>query len=172
MDDAGTPGSRATTDTALAIVTAARKLVTLPDLASVLDGTITGHPAYVKGLADDQQNQAAVIGKPAPDWEFADLAGQRHSLKELHGKVVVLDFWYRGCGWCMRAMPQVKQLSADYAGKPVAIFGVNTDKDPKNAQVVADYIFSLPCPTLLTGIPIRRDKRLSLSDIMCMDFRR
>lgn len=152
MDTAATPGSAATTDAALAIVATARKQVTLPELTSVLDATIAGHPEYVKEMTQDQQNQAAVIGKPAPDWEFADLAGQRHSLKELRGKVVVLDFWYRGCGWCMRAMPQVKQLSADYAGKPVAIFGVNTDKDPKDAQVVADY-FSLPYPTLLTGSP-------------------
>ena len=37
------------------------------------------------------------------------------------GKVVVLDFWYRGCGWCIRAMPQMKQLADDFSETPDAV---------------------------------------------------
>ena len=47
----------------------------------------------------------------------------------------------------MRAMPQVKQLSQDFQSRPVAVFGMNTDSDAKDAQFVVDT-FALSYPTL------------------------
>jgi thiol-disulfide isomerase/thioredoxin len=52
----------------------------------------------------------------------------------------VLDFWYRGCGWCMRAMPQVNQLNGDFKDKPVAVIGLNTDRDVNDAKFVVDAL--------------------------------
>ena len=49
----------------------------------------------------EQRDQ--MIGTSSPDWQTTDLAGKEYSLKDLRGKVVVLDFWYRGCGWCIRS---------------------------------------------------------------------
>ncbi len=66
---------------------------------------------------------------------------------DYRGKVVVLDFWYRGCGWCMRAMPQVKQLAQQFKDQPVVILGMNNDDDLADAQFVIDA-FKLPYPTL------------------------
>ena len=47
-----------------------------------------------------------------------------------------MDFWYRGCGWCMYAMPQVKQLAEDYKDKPVVVLGMNTDRNEEDARFV------------------------------------
>src|SRR5262249_25029221 len=67
-----------------------------------------------------------------------DLDGKHHSLDTYRGKVVVLDFWYRGCGWCIRAMPQVQQLSEDFKKEPVVVLGMNTDAEEKDARFVAE----------------------------------
>ena len=44
------------------------------------------------------------------DWEAKGIDGTVHRLSEYRGKVVVMDFWYRGCGWCMGAMPKIKRF--------------------------------------------------------------
>jgi hypothetical protein len=53
----------------------------------------------------------------------------------------------------MYAMPQVKQLAADYKDKPVVVLGMNTDRDEKDTRVVID-VFGLTHPTIKAeGIP-------------------
>jgi thiol-disulfide isomerase/thioredoxin len=66
-----------------------------------------------------------MIGTPSPDWRTTDLAGKEYSSKDLRGKVIVLDFWYRGCGWCIRAMPQVNAVSKHFKDEQVVVFGMN-----------------------------------------------
>jgi peroxiredoxin len=78
----------------------------------------------------------SLIGKPAPDWTLIDLDGTAHALTGYRGSVVLLDFWYRGCPWCIRAMPQINKLAADYAGQAVRVFGMNVDKDTADARFV------------------------------------
>ena len=93
------------------------------------------------------------MNKEASDWSAQDLDGKEWKLSDLKGKVVVMDFWYRGCGWCMYAMPQVRQLSVDYKDKPVVFFGMNTDQKEDDAKFVVKE-FDLKYPIIkATGIP-------------------
>ena len=65
----------------------------------------------------------------------------------------MLDFWYRGCGWCIRAMPQMKEIAAHFKDQPVTVFGMNTDSDQADAQLVIDKL-KLNYPNLKAeGIP-------------------
>jgi thiol-disulfide isomerase/thioredoxin len=114
---------------------------------------IQQHDETAKYDLESSKKIAAVLNKPAADWTAKDLAGNEFSQKGLRGKVVVMDFWYRGCGWCMYAMPQVRQLADDYKDKPVVVLGMNTDRDEADAQFVIKE-FDLKYPTLkATGIP-------------------
>src|SRR5205814_8026697 len=111
------------------------------------------HDRYAGYSVDQAKRLAGVLNKPAAEWEAKDLDDHPISAKSLRGKVVVMDFWYRGCGWCMYAMPQVKQLAADFKDKPVAILGMNTDDEVKDAQFVIDAM-GLTYPTIKAkGIP-------------------
>ena len=93
------------------------------------------------------------MNKPSPEWDTTDLAGSAVSLAGCRGKVLVLDFWYRGCGWCIRAMPQMKQVATHFQGRPVAVLGMNTDRDQADAQFVVDKL-ALNYPTLKAeGLP-------------------
>lgn len=101
-------------------------------------------------LLDGIRARARRIGRPAPLWTLADLEGKKHALKDSRGKVVVLDFWYRGCSWCMLAMPEMVRLSRELAGTPVQFFGMNTDEDTADARHVV-RAYGISYPTLRCG---------------------
>jgi thiol-disulfide isomerase/thioredoxin len=125
-------------DEAKAILTAAQKDVGLAILKEQLTEALKSHDQTAKYTAEEATRRAKVIGHPAAEFEANDLGGNSHTLKEYRGKVVILDFWYRGCGWCMRAMPQVKQLSAEFRGAPVVVIGMNTDRNDADAKFVVE----------------------------------
>jgi peroxiredoxin len=41
-------------------------------------------------------------GEPAPQIRLVDLAGQEHSLQDMRGRIVILNFWSADCPWCER----------------------------------------------------------------------
>jgi thiol-disulfide isomerase/thioredoxin len=135
------------------VLTDAREVLTLPVLREQVDEQVKKHAQMASYYAEEAKNRAAVLGHDAAEWETRDLDGKTHALKDYRGKVVILDFWYRGCGWCIRAMPQVKGLSDDFKGEPVAVLGMNTDRDEKDAKLVVDEM-GLSYPTLRAeGLP-------------------
>jgi thiol-disulfide isomerase/thioredoxin len=134
----------------------ARRHVLLDSARAVMDsGRARVSDSTVQVLFDDEvglfeavslQNdrdaawRGSLIGKSAPAWKFAGLDGRKHSLKDYRGKVAVLDFWYRGCPWCIRAMPQLNSLAQEYRDRPVAVVGMNIDRDTVDARFVADKL--------------------------------
>ena len=64
----------------------------------------------------------------------------KHSLTDYRGKLVILDFWYRGCPWCIRAMPSLNEFAKKYQGKPVAVIGMNVDRDTADMRFVVDKL--------------------------------
>ncbi|MGO9466675.1 MAG: TlpA family protein disulfide reductase [Isosphaeraceae bacterium] len=114
----------------------ARAKVTLPEPSAALDAQLKDHDQDAADVVDEAELLAQVIGHPAAAWEIRDFDGRTHTLKQYRGKVLVLDFWYRGCGWCMRAMPQLKRIASHYRGRPVAVFGMNYDQKEEDARFV------------------------------------
>jgi thiol-disulfide isomerase/thioredoxin len=105
-----------------------------------LDGLLAGHDAALaRSLALLAEN-AERIGRPAPDWALLDLDGAAQRLADLRGRVVVLDFWYRNCGWCIRATPQIEALAARFADRPVTVLGMNVDRDLADARDAAERV--------------------------------
>jgi len=88
-------------------------------------------------------SRAKILGNPSPDWTLEDFEGKSVTLSSLRGNVVLLDFWYRGCGWCIMSVPQLEQIYEHFKGKPVVMFGMNTD-DNKEDALEAIRILDLP----------------------------
>ncbi|WP_422927735.1 TlpA family protein disulfide reductase [Singulisphaera sp. PoT] len=131
----------------------ARAKLTFAPLQEQVDEQLKRHAALRSYYKQEARNRAEVIGKDAAEWDAVDLDGKAHSLKGYRGKVVILDFWNRGCGWCIRAMPQMKQLADDFKGEPVAVLGMNTDGDETDARFVAETM-KLNYPTVKAqGVP-------------------
>jgi peroxiredoxin len=131
----------------------AKESLKLPILRDQIDGQLKNLKQMESYYTEEAKNRSAVVGHPGADWETKDLEGKTHSLKGYRGKVVILDFWYRGCGWCIRAMPQMKELADDFKDQPVAVLGMNTDRDEKDAKFVVDEM-QLNYPVLKAeGLP-------------------
>lgn len=122
-------------------------------LQKQIDADLAQHDLMATMSEEQARDVAAVLDKPSPDWKTTDLEGDARSIEGCRGKVVVLDFWYRGCGWCIRAMPQIKEVVAHYQGQPVEVLGMNIDKEEADARFVIDKL-ALNYPTLKAeGLP-------------------
>ena len=70
----------------------------------------------------------------APDFHVATLSGGKLSLKDLSGKVVLIDFWATWCGPCRMALPELKALRKEMAGQPFEILSVSADRELPTLQ--------------------------------------
>ncbi|HEV8289329.1 MAG TPA: redoxin domain-containing protein [Candidatus Norongarragalinales archaeon] len=73
------------------------------------------------------QNKWRVEGRLAPDITSSDwLNSKPLRLKDLHGKVVLVDFWTFGCIDCQRELPHVQKIHEKYAKKGLVVIGVHS----------------------------------------------
>jgi peroxiredoxin len=151
------------TDSALADLKTAVAGISVEELKADGERHVREHGDWVKDLLKSSEGRATRIGKAAPDFETTDVDGKKVRLADLRGKVVVLDFWYRGCAWCARMAPQVNQLAKDFQGKAVAVRGMSIDHDVADSLFVIKQL-GIEYPTLraegiaekfgVTGYPI------------------
>jgi peroxiredoxin len=67
------------------------------------------------------------LGEPAPNFQLRDLQGRLVTLSDLHGKVVLLNFWATWCGPCRVEMPAMEELYRTFSRKDFEILAVSTD---------------------------------------------
>jgi thiol-disulfide isomerase/thioredoxin len=77
-----------------------------------------------------------LVGKPAPEIAGETFDGKTMTLSEHRGKVVVLVFWFSGCGPCKAMVPHERELVERHRGKPFVLLGVNNDERAEDAQQV------------------------------------
>lgn len=67
---------------------------------------------------------------PAPDFTLTDQYGNRHTLSEYRGKVVLLNFWMTWCGPCREEMPDLQSIYKGYGENQgeVVILGIANPK--------------------------------------------
>ncbi len=96
-------------------------------------------------IQSDGNSKLLAVGETAPNWKLKTPDGQRVSLKELRGKVVVMDFWATWCGPCKEAMPDIQKLHEHFKDKPVNFFGANCweKADPVKFMKEKEYTYGL-----------------------------
>jgi peroxiredoxin len=98
-------------------------------------------PAYkaamAKLAADDQGRQQA-------DFTLADLQGKTWQLKNLRGKVVLVNFWATWCPPCRKEMPDLEALYQRFSGQGLVILAISDEERAKVAPFIADYKISYP----------------------------
>ena len=75
------------------------------------------------------------LGETAPDFTATDLDGKPVKLSDLHGKVVLLDFWATWCGPCVMEMPQIRR-AYEKLGKRgnFVVVGISLDDNPDKVR--------------------------------------
>lgn len=72
---------------------------------------------------------------PAPQFTLEDMDKDKHSLEDLRGKVVLLNFWATWCPPCRREMPSMERLYQKLSGEKFTVIAINQMED-------ADHVFA------------------------------
>jgi peroxiredoxin len=87
------------------------------------------------------------LEKPVQDFSIRLLNGETLTLSVLRGQVVLLDFWTSDCPPCVREIPALKQLYADFQAQGFEIIGVSLDARIADAQ---KYVLTHDLPWKIT----------------------
>ena len=84
-------------------------------------------------------------GKAAPRLAHADLQGKKVDLRNLRGRVVVVNFWATWCDACKEELPSLQRLRERLAGRRFEVLTVNFGEFPeKIARYMEKEKVSLP----------------------------
>ena len=89
----------------------------LPDLESRLKLKGSNQPPLTTSGAQNF--------RPAPDVQFTKLDGTALRLNELHGQVVLLNFWATWCVPCRSEMPEFNAMQRDLSSRGLAVIGAS-----------------------------------------------
>ena len=95
---------------------------------------------------------SVVIGEQAPEFTLVNMEGEKVSLSDFRGQVVVINFWATWCPPCREEKPTMEQLYQQKKEDGLVILAVNVEENPH--QVVSQYLLqhSYSFPILLDGI--------------------
>lgn len=68
------------------------------------------------------ETKAFRTGKKFSPFSEKDLAGNLHKIKELAGKVVVINFWFINCPPCRMEIPELNEMVAQYVNNKDVVF--------------------------------------------------
>ena len=69
-----------------------------------------------------------------PELVLSDLKGERQSLGQWRGKVLVVNYWATWCAPCREEMPAFSRLHERYINKSVQFVGISIDDAAKIAE--------------------------------------
>src|SRR5258708_21244011 len=75
-----------------------------------------------------RQGEPSLAGRKATEFNF-QLAGQPAHLKDLQGKVVLLDFWASWCPPCLEKAGSLNQLQQDISQRVGVILAISEDEN-------------------------------------------
>jgi peroxiredoxin len=87
--------------------------------------------------ADDQRRQEA-------DFTLTDLHGKTWSLKELKGKVVLVNFWATWCPPCRKEMPDLNALYQRFKDQGFVVLAISDEEANKVKPFIVERKISYP----------------------------
>lgn len=83
---------------------------------------------FISGCAAETD---VYVMKDAPDFTLKSITGEKLSLKDFRGDVVLVDFWATWCGPCQMSIPELVHLQEKYREKDLVILGISLDEPGK-----------------------------------------
>jgi len=94
--------------------------------------------AMAKLQADDERRQSA-------NFTLTDLQGKTWTLKDLKGKIVLVNFWATWCPPCRKEMPDLDALYQRFRDRGFVILAISEDEETaKVAPYIAEHKISYP----------------------------
>ena len=106
---------------------------------------------HVQATLDDPQFAAAIskieadnARREQADFTLTELNGKTWTLKELRGKVVVVNFWATWCPPCRREMPDLETLYKQFKDQGLVILAISDEDGSKVRPFVAEQKVTYP----------------------------
>jgi peroxiredoxin len=93
--------------------------------------------AMAKLDADDKKREDA-------DFTLQDLKGEAWTLKDQHGKVVLVNFWATWCPPCRKEMPDLQSLYKKYKDKGLVVLAISDEDLAKVRPFIAEQDIKYP----------------------------
>jgi len=89
-------------------------------------------------------------GQPAPDFTLPDIQEGKPAitLAELRGKTVYVDFWASWCAPCLRSMPLINELYAQYKDQGFEVIAINVDDPIEDGR---EFLLDTPLDYLIAA---------------------
>jgi cytochrome c-type biogenesis protein len=117
----------------LTVLASSRLASVIPDLGSLL---------HLRGGNKPPESPNANANYPAaPDVQFTKLDGSPMRLKDLKGRVVLLNFWATWCGPCRNEIPLLSAMNKDLESRGLSVIGVSYDD---TAELVQQFQQDIP----------------------------
>lgn len=98
----------------------------------------------------------AIIGSQAPDFTLTDLDGNKVSLSNYKGTVIIIDFWATWCPPCKDSIPFLEDLHQRYREKGLVILGISFDGDTDTVRNFRKKI-TMTYPVLMGDDRLKND---------------
>jgi peroxiredoxin len=105
-------------------------------------GNLKSFQQYLDARRLVQPTNEGEKAKPAPAFQAVSLDGERLSLADLRGKVVVLNFWFVGCGACMSEIPILNHWVQEFKDQGVVFIGFALDHEDQLRAYLKKVPFS------------------------------
>ena len=102
-------------------------------------GTFTTLPVLANGPE---------LGMRAPDFTLQTIDGERVTLSELQGKIVMVHFWRSECGACRNEMPHIQAVSEEWPDEELVVLAISVRESAETIQSFAES-HGLTFPVLL-----------------------
>jgi peroxiredoxin len=106
---------------------------------------------HVQATLDDPQFAAAVSKIEADnerrqqaDFTLTELNGKTWTLKELRGKVVLVNFWATWCPPCRKEMPYLETLYKQFKDQSLVILAISDEDESKVKPFIAEQKVTYP----------------------------
>lgn len=95
-------------------------------------------------------------GEPAPPLKVTTTSGQKLTLANYKGYVLILDFFASWCQPCKRSIPHIMELNRKYGKQGLQILGLSLDED--NGDLI-EFVapFKLNYPVALANEDLQTD---------------
>jgi peroxiredoxin len=101
--------------------------------------------AFQNSLVDSSDTSELSKGASAPDFSYTFPDGTTHTLSDLEGKKVMINFWATWCPPCKAEMPDIQEAANRFEDDGFVVLAISQDIEPDLVKPFAEeYQLTIP----------------------------